>query len=177
MEYLCHKRTHICSTCRKHLTLLSSFMTYHRRCNQINTTSPTSGAGPAYPSGAPEICTPDFQWGSCYSIFSFMCMFCRSLFVLLSFFFWPLCCLSFDLRILITPLVSSNSFYHFFLFDEFPTPCTPKKPRCSFFESYFMLNMKRLLSIDDKKVILIKDHFDVQILDLHCVFPCMKKKS
>ena len=35
--------------------------------------------------------------------------FCRSLFVL-SFFFWPLCCLSsFDLRILITPLVSSNS--------------------------------------------------------------------
>jgi hypothetical protein len=28
----------------------------------------------------------------------------------LSFFFWPLCCLSFfDLRILITPLVSSNS--------------------------------------------------------------------
>jgi hypothetical protein len=38
-------------------------------------------------------------------------MFCRSLLVLLSFFFWPLRCLSFfDLRILITPLVSSNSF-------------------------------------------------------------------
>ena len=36
-------------------------------------------------------------------------MFCRSLFVLLSFFFWPLCCLFFDLRILITPLVSSSS--------------------------------------------------------------------
>jgi hypothetical protein len=36
-----------------------------------------------------------------------MCMFCRSLFVLL--YFWPLCCLSFDLRILITLLVSSNS--------------------------------------------------------------------
>ena len=35
---------------------------------------------------------------------SFMCMFCRSLFVILSFFFWPLCCLSFDLRILITSL-------------------------------------------------------------------------
>jgi len=28
----------------------------------------------------------------------------------LSLFFWPLCCLSFDLRILITLLVSSNSF-------------------------------------------------------------------
>ena len=33
-----------------------------------------------------------------------MCMFCRSLFVLLYFFFWPLCCmLFFDIRILITP--------------------------------------------------------------------------
>jgi hypothetical protein len=28
--------------------------------------------------------------GSCYSIFNFMCMFCRLLFVLLYFFFWPL---------------------------------------------------------------------------------------
>jgi len=37
-------------------------------------------------------------------------MFCRSLFVLLYFFFWPLCCLYFfDVRILIAPLVSSNS--------------------------------------------------------------------
>jgi hypothetical protein len=46
----------------------------------------------------------------CYSIFSFICMFCRSLFVLLYFFFWPLCCLFFfDIRILITPLVTSNS--------------------------------------------------------------------
>jgi hypothetical protein len=50
-----------------------------------------------------------FSGGSCYSIFSFMCMFCRSLFVLLYFFFWPLCCLFFsDIRILITFLVSPN---------------------------------------------------------------------
>ena len=41
---------------------------------------------------------------------SFICMICRSLFVLLSFFFWPLCSLFFfDIRILITPLVSLNS--------------------------------------------------------------------
>jgi hypothetical protein len=39
----------------------------------------------------------------------FSVVFCRSLFVLLSFLFWPLCCLSFDLRSLITYLVSSNS--------------------------------------------------------------------
>jgi hypothetical protein len=32
------------------------------------------------------------KWGSCYSIFSFMRMFCRSLFVLLYFFFWPFLC-------------------------------------------------------------------------------------
>jgi hypothetical protein len=39
-------------------------------------------------------------------------MFCRSLFVPLSLFFWSLCCLLFfDLRILITLLVSSNSSY------------------------------------------------------------------
>jgi hypothetical protein len=40
-----------------------------------------------------------------------MCMFCRLLFVLLDFFFLPLCCLFFDIRILIAPLVSSNSSY------------------------------------------------------------------
>jgi hypothetical protein len=51
--------------------------------------------------------------GSCYSIFSFVCMSCRSLFVPLYFFFWPLCCLFFfEIRILITPLVSSNSSYN-----------------------------------------------------------------
>ena len=44
-------------------------------------------------------------WGSCYSIFSFICMFCRSLFVLLYYFLWLLCCqFFFDIRILITSL-------------------------------------------------------------------------
>ena len=42
--------------------------------------------------------------------FVFCVVFCISLFVLLYFLFWPLCCLFFfDLRTLITPLVSSNS--------------------------------------------------------------------
>ena len=62
-------------------SVLSSFMTYHRIFNQINTTGATSGAGTIYPSGAPEF-IPSFQWDSCYSIFSLMCMFCRSLCVL-----------------------------------------------------------------------------------------------
>ena len=42
--------------------------------------------------------------------FSVFCLvFCRYIFRCLSFFVWPLCCLSFDLRILITLLVYSNS--------------------------------------------------------------------
>jgi hypothetical protein len=46
---------------------------------------------------------------SCYSIFCFMCMFCKSVFVL---FLWPLCCPSgLDLRIFITPMISSNFSY------------------------------------------------------------------
>jgi hypothetical protein len=49
----------------------------------------------------------------CYSIFGFIYMFCRPLFVLLFIFFWPLGCLFlFDIRILITPLVSSSSSYN-----------------------------------------------------------------
>ena len=41
---------------------------------------------------------------------NFCVVFCRSLFVLLCLFFWPLCCLLFfDLQILNTPLVFSNS--------------------------------------------------------------------
>jgi hypothetical protein len=44
--------------------------------------------------------SPPVLVGSCYSIFSFMCMLCKSLFVLLYFFFWPLCCLFFfDIQI------------------------------------------------------------------------------
>ena len=33
MEYLCHKWPRICSTCRKHFPVLSSFTTYYRVCN------------------------------------------------------------------------------------------------------------------------------------------------
>jgi hypothetical protein len=54
---------------------------------------------------------PDFSGVHGTRSLVFCVMFFRSLFVLFSFFFWPLCCLSFDLRILITPLLSSNSSY------------------------------------------------------------------
>ena len=54
---------------------------------------------------------PVFSGIRCYSICRCRCMLCRSLFVLLSFSFCPLCCLFFcHLRILITRLEFSNSF-------------------------------------------------------------------
>ena len=87
--------------------VLSSFMSYHRVCNKSNTMGVTRGAGTAYLSGVPEF-TPGFSGLRVTRSLLFCVMFCGSLFVFLSFLFWPLCCLSFfDLRILITstPLV------------------------------------------------------------------------
>jgi hypothetical protein len=81
--YLCHKWSCIYSICRTHNPDLSSFMTYHRDCNKSNTT-----------------------WGSVVRSLVFCVIFCRSLFVLLSLFFLSLAVLL-DLRIMITPLVSS----------------------------------------------------------------------
>jgi hypothetical protein len=54
-----------------------------------------------YPSGAPEF-TPVFS-GVRVTRSLVLCVFCRS------FFFWSLYCLFFDIRILIIPLISSNS--------------------------------------------------------------------
>jgi hypothetical protein len=62
-----------------------------------------------------------FHWYSDWPIFNGLrvapslglsVMLCRSLFVHLSFFCWPLCCPSLiDLQILVAPLISSNSSY------------------------------------------------------------------
>ena len=65
-------------------------------------------AGIAYPSGAPGF-IPIFSGVRVARSLVFCVMFRRSLFVRLSFYIWTLCCLSFDIRLLITPLVSSNS--------------------------------------------------------------------
>ena len=66
-------------------TLITKLPKVNDNHNICNATGATSGVGTFYPSGAPDF-TPGFQWGSCYSIFSFICMFCRSLFVQLCFF-------------------------------------------------------------------------------------------
>ena len=70
---------------------------------------PLELAGTGNPSEIPEF-IPVFIGVRVARTLVFCVVFCRSLFVLLSFFCWPLCCLSFfDLRILITPLESLNS--------------------------------------------------------------------
>ena len=68
------------------------------------------GKGAAYPSGAPEL-IPDFEWGSCYSIFSFMCYVDHRLCVVVSFYFGHgvICPSIFD--VLNAPLVCSTLFY------------------------------------------------------------------
>jgi hypothetical protein len=73
-----------------------------------NLTGFTCGAGTADPFRASEFTTV-FRRVRVAWYLVFCVMFCRSLFVLWFFFCWSLCCLSFDLRLLITPLVSSNS--------------------------------------------------------------------
>ena len=73
-----------CSTCRKHFPVLSSCTTYHRICNQINTTGATSGTGTAYPSGAHEY-IPGFSQVRVTPSLVLCVMFCRRLFVSLSF--------------------------------------------------------------------------------------------
>ena len=65
--------THIRCKSNHHInwTMASATVTYHRICNK---TGATSGAGTAYPFGAPAF-TPTFHFlvGSCYLIISFLC--------------------------------------------------------------------------------------------------------
>jgi hypothetical protein len=78
-------------------------MTIYLICSLSKTKGATSGAGTAYRSGAPEFPLVVREVRITRSLV-LREMFCRSLFVLLSFFYWPLCCLSFfDLRSMISP--------------------------------------------------------------------------
>ena len=69
-----------------------------------DTTSATSKAGAAYPSGAPEL-SSGFSYGSSCLIFNLLCSILKTLVVILSFFsIWTLHSLSFfDLRLLMPP--------------------------------------------------------------------------
>jgi hypothetical protein len=85
----------------------TSFPIHRCFCNKSNTTGVTSRAGTACLSGAPEF-RPDFSGTRVVRSLVSCVVFCRSFAVFLSFIYWPLYYLSFDLRLLITHLVSSN---------------------------------------------------------------------
>jgi hypothetical protein len=69
--------------------VLSSLMIYHHDCNKSNTTGAILGAETAYSA-----------WGSCYSIFTFLCSVLNIIACLV--------CPSIDLRILITTSIYAN---------------------------------------------------------------------
>jgi hypothetical protein len=106
-EYMCHKWSRICSTCRKHFPVLPY--------SWLITGFVTTVAWRVALIGQ-ELLIPQSTWVYPRFLVSgvriarslvFCVMFCISLFVLL--YFWPMCCLScFSLRILVTPLVSSK---------------------------------------------------------------------
>jgi hypothetical protein len=71
-------------------------------CINVLSSGATSGAGTAYPSGTPGSPPAFSVVRVTRSLVLFVCFVDRCLS------FWPLCCLFFELRILITPLVPSN---------------------------------------------------------------------
>ena len=85
--------------------LLSSLMTYHMIFTKSNMTCVTSGSWTTRLSGTHEL-TPVFSGVRDARSIIFCVVFCRSLFVILRLYFWPLYNLSvFYLRLLITPWV------------------------------------------------------------------------
>jgi hypothetical protein len=105
-KYLCHSWPWIWSVCRnQNPVLFSSFITYQCILNKSNA-SAISRSGTGYSS---------FLWESWHSIFSFCIVFSTDHCLP----FCPLYCSSFDLRFLITPLVSSN----FLFFWQFNRKC------------------------------------------------------
>ena len=122
----------------------------------------TSGAGTAYPSGAPEF-TPGFQWSSCYSIYSFMCIFCRSLFVLLYFFFL--------LAIVLSVLRYTDYDHPFAIFKLFlhsvKKKLEQKLPKCTKFIHLYICTMK------PNRAVAVVISLSSILLDILCIFLCM----
>ena len=76
----------ICSTYCKHFTVFYSFTTYYQVCNYNTMTCITSGSGSTDPSVSTRV-HPGLYMDSCYLTFSFIYMFCKSLFFLCIFSF------------------------------------------------------------------------------------------
>ena len=113
MEYLCHKWPRICSTCGKHFPILNFLIHDLSPGFLTKLTWQVPLVEQEFLSLFSEDLiefTPVFSWVRVTrSLVLYVCFVDRSL-SFCTIFVWPLCCLpSFDLRILITPLVSLNS--------------------------------------------------------------------
>ena len=114
MEYMCHQWLRICFTLLSfpHSWLITGFLTRITR---------------RVPLVEQELFTllvhlrlPPFFSGNRITRSLVLCVcFVDRCLSLCTFFSWPLCCLSFDLRILITPLVSSDSSYPYWFLGVF----------------------------------------------------------
>jgi hypothetical protein len=93
-------------------TFLWELFIIYLQCNIISNHL-TSGAGTAYPSGAPEFTSGFIGVRVTRSLVLCACFVDRCLFFC-TFSFGHCYLFFFDIRILITPLVSSNSFYSLF---------------------------------------------------------------
>ena len=82
-----------------------------------NTTGAKSGTISACTSEAPDFILWSW-WGSCCSIEICVVFFIEHCLSFCPFFCWPLYCLSFDFRLQVTPLASSNMSYHKCIFHE-----------------------------------------------------------
>jgi hypothetical protein len=125
-------------------------MAYHRLCMKSNMMCVTNKVRPAYHSGASEF-TLVIRGVRVAQSLVFCIVFCKSLFVLLSFFFWPLYCLSFFyLQLLITSLVSWNfSCYTSILFTwhDLPKVIATIKPTSNISSPFYWSIMYVTISI------------------------------
>jgi len=111
-EYLCHRWSRICSICRTsrsfpHSWLFTGFVT--RVTRRVPLAEHELLTIPKHLCSLPDFSGVRVGWSLVFYV-----AFCRLLFVLLSYFFWPFCCLSFFnygfwFLLPFTPLVSSNS--------------------------------------------------------------------
>ena len=94
--------------CRNHDSVISSYMTSHWVCNKSYTTGAISETGTVYPSGEPEFIPLAMSFCRIrWSIFSFQ--YSVLYIIVCPFVCWSLHCMSFfDLRLLITTLLSST---------------------------------------------------------------------
>ena len=110
--YILHKSRH------KEILLTHTHLYYiyiYIHCWKFSLLHNKSGAGTAYPSGEPEF-TPGFSGVRVTrSLVLCVCFIDRCL-SFCTFSFWSLCCLSFDLQILITLLIASNSSYRYIMY-------------------------------------------------------------